>query len=127
MMSSAPPPASQDTDQRPGSTPADSRRRHDRINLRCPVQVEIKGASPRDGLVQDLSPQGMSLITARPVEPGSRCVLHFDLPLPGGARQVAWPAKAVYSSYTGPGAFRIGMLFMALSPDDLAAMRALLG
>lgn len=127
MMSSAPPPASQDTDQRPGASPTDSRRRHDRINLSCPVQVQIKGGLERQGLVQDLSLQGLSLITARPIEPGSRCLLQFELPLPGGIRQVALPAKAVYSSYTGPGAFRIGMLFMALAADDQAAVRDMLG
>ena len=127
MMSSAPPPASQDTKPRPGDIPADSRRRHDRIRLSGAVQVQIKGGLDRDGRMQDLSPQGLSLITARPVEPGSRCLLHFELPLPQGPRQVALPARAVYSSYTGPGAFRIGLLFMALAPEDQAAVRQLLG
>lgn len=127
MMSSAPPPASQDHTQSLGDTPADSRRRHDRINLSCPVLVQIKGGLERDGLVQDLSLQGLSLITARPIEPGSRCLLQFALPLSAGVRQVALPAKAVYSSYTGPGAFRIGMLFMSLAPEDQAAVRQMLG
>ena len=127
MKSSAPPPASQDIDPGPGAAPVDSRRRHDRINLSCPVRVQIKAGLEREGRVQDLSLQGLSLITARPIEPGSRCLLQFELSLPGGARQVALAAKAVYSSYTGPGAFRIGMLFMALAPEDQAAVRDMLG
>lgn len=81
----------------------------------------------REGTLQDMSLQGLSLFTTRPVEPGSRCVLHLVLPLPSGPRALALPAKSVYSSYTGPGAFRIGMLFMALLPEDQAAVRELLG
>ena len=85
-----------------------------------------QGPAEREGTVQDLSLQGLSLFTARPIEPGSRCTLRFVLPLPQGARAVALAAKAVYSSYTGPGVFRIGMLFMALGGEEQEAIRALL-
>ena len=127
MKSSAPPPASHDTDQDQVPPPASSRRRHDRLSLRCPGRLQLAGAPDREGTLQDLSLQGLSLFTARPVEPGSRCTLHLVLPLPSGPREVALPAKAVYSSYTGPAAFRIGLLFMALPPEAQAAVRELLG
>lgn len=125
MKSSAPPQASQDTVQGPQA--ATSRRRHDRLSLRCPVQIQLAAPPEREGTLQDMSPQGLSLFTARPIEPGSRCTLRLVLPLPSGPREVALAAKAVYSSYTGPGVFRIGMLFMALSPDAQTAVRELLG
>lgn len=126
MKSSAPPQASPDIVQGPEAA-SSSRRRHDRLSLRCPVLIQLASPPDREGIVQDMSPQGLSLFTARPIEPGSRCILRLVLPLPSGAREVMLPAKAVYSSYTGPGAFRIGMLFMSLPPEAQAAVRELLG
>ena len=62
----------------------------------------------------DVSLEGLSLSTESPIAPGSRCSVCFELPCRNGARPLQVDAKSIYSSYSGPGDFRIGMVFVDL-------------
>lgn len=86
-----------------------SRRQQPRNALRCPVTIAIAGGSERSGTTVDLSRDGLSISTDRPISPGSRCTLNLQ---PDGAlRSLRLEVKSVYSSYTAPGDFRIGVVF----------------
>jgi hypothetical protein len=92
-----------------------SRRVQPRHALRWPVVIQILGGSERRGVTVDLSSDGLSLSTDRPIAPGSRCTL-FLRPAPDNG-WLRLDVKSVYSSYSAPGDFRIGMAF---SPQDTA-------
>jgi hypothetical protein len=65
----------------------------------------------------DISLDGMSLVTTKPMPPGRHCTVTFEMPLADGDRMVTAPLKIVYSSYTGPEAFKIGAVFANLEAD----------
>ena len=54
------------------------------------------------------------MLSARPIAPGTRCNVVFEVPI--GAELVAVTAKAkvVYSSYSAAGEFKIGAVFIDL-------------
>ena len=70
----------------------------------------------------DLSVDGMSLVTPRPVPPGRHCTVTFAIPQQGGDRTITAPLKIVYSSYTGPEAFKVGAVFSNLDADVAEAI-----
>jgi hypothetical protein len=72
----------------------------------------------------DLSREGMSLLSPRPMPPGRHCSVSFTVPLAGGERSVTVPLKIVYSSYTGPEAFKVGAVFASLDADVAEAIRS---
>lgn len=92
-----------------------SRRLQPRNALHWPVTIQIHGGNERRGVTMDLSTDGLSLSTDRPISPGSRCTLLLRPSPDDGWLQLE--VKAVYSSYTAPGDFRIGMVFV---PQDAA-------
>lgn len=99
-----------------------SRRLQPRNALRWPVTIVIAGGTERQGVTMDLSAEGLSLSTDRPITPGSRCTLLLR-PSP----QDGWltlEVKAVYSSYTAPGDFRIGMAFLPQDAEGRDRLRA---
>jgi len=52
--------------------------------------------------------------------------LRFEASLGGAVVGVQAKAKVVYSSYLGPGQFRVGATFVTLDPASAAAIDALL-
>jgi hypothetical protein len=72
----------------------------------------------------DISLDGMCLVTPRPMPPGRHCTVTFDVPLAEGYRTVTAPLKIVYSSYTGPEAFKVGAVFANLESDVADAISA---
>lgn len=70
----------------------------------------------------DISDDGICLVTPKPVSPGRRCRLTFAVPLGTGERTVTASIKVVYSSYTGPGSFKIGAVFEALDAETAEAI-----
>ncbi len=70
----------------------------------------------------DLSLDGMSLVTPRPMPPGRHCTVTFALPQDGVDRIVTALLKIVYSSYTGPEAFKVGAVFANLDADVAEAI-----
>ena len=70
----------------------------------------------------DLSVDGMCLVTPRPMPPGRHCTVTFSIPQDGGDLNVTTPLKIVYSSYTGPEAFKVGAVFSNLDADVAEAI-----
>jgi hypothetical protein len=68
----------------------------------------------------DVGRDGMCLVSHRPVAPGTRCKITFDVPLPEAPITVTASLKVVYSSYVAAGEFKIGAVFTEL--DDAAAL-----
>jgi hypothetical protein len=99
-----------------------SRRLQPRNALRWPVTIQIAGGSERQGVTVDLSAEGLSLSTDRPITPGSRCTLLL-WPTPD-EDALRLEVKAVYSSYTAPGDFRIGMAFLPQDAEGRDRLRA---
>jgi hypothetical protein len=91
--------------------------------LRQPaVLIVSPGQVSRDVVVWDLGLDGMSVLSPKPVPPGSRCEVRFELPQGGvPAMPVKAAVKTVYSSFVGRDGFRIGLVFTQL-PDDMAAL-----
>lgn len=102
-----------------------SRRQQPRNSLRVPVSIAIAGGPERSGTTVDLSRDGLSLTTDRPITPGSRCTLR--LASDGVVDSLRVEVKSVYSSYAAPGDFRIGMVFTDPAHEAHAQLRALLG
>ncbi|HEX2542658.1 MAG TPA: PilZ domain-containing protein [Caldimonas sp.] len=72
----------------------------------------------------DISLDGMSLVTPRPMPPGRHCTVTFDIPTDAGDKTITAPLKIVYSSYTGPEAFKVGAVFGTLEADVADAINA---
>jgi hypothetical protein len=93
-----------------------NRRATPRKMLRQPVTVAY-GATTAVVRTWDLGRDGMCLLSPRPIAPGTRCKLGFELPLAGSTLDVAVAAKVVYSSYSAAGEFKIGTVFVDLDED----------
>jgi hypothetical protein len=102
--------------------PTINRRNALRMPLRVAAVVELAGGVMRDAGMLDIGPGGLSLHTARPISPGTRCMVRFELPLPSGPKAMALPARSVHSSYTGPSDFKIGMTIGPLQPEQAEAI-----
>ncbi len=100
-----------------------SRRRGARIAARYPVTVTMADGGDRTGTTLDLSTNGLSLCAAQPLAPGSRCTLRLELPCRNGPNRLRIDAKSIYSSYSGPGNFRIGMVFVGLDAETENTIR----
>jgi len=95
-----------------------NRRSSPRKAIRRPATVAI-GDVRKDVQTWDLGREGMCLIAQRPITPGTRCRIAFDLPVGNDAVAISATAKIVYSSYSAAGEFRIGAVFLDL--DDATA------
>jgi hypothetical protein len=95
-----------------------NRRASPRVAIRRPATVTI-GDVRKDVQTWDLACEGMCLIAPRPITPGTRCRIAFELPVGGALVAIDATAKIVYSSYSAAGEFRIGAVFLGL--DDAAA------
>jgi hypothetical protein len=99
-----------------------NRRSARRRVLRQPATLTLlPGNVSRSVTLWDLGLDGLSVLSPRPVPPGSRCELQFDLTAGGQSQQVNAAGKTVYSSYVGAEGFRIGLVFTRL-PDDAAVL-----
>ena len=100
-----------------------NRRAGRRRVLRQPGTLTLQPGqqAPRPVIVWDLGLDGMSVLSPRPVPPGSRCELRFDVVMGGQSTPVQAAAKTVYSSYVGTEGFRIGVVFTQLA-DEAAAL-----
>lgn len=103
-----------------------SRRTHARLAIRRPVSLAMPDGSQRAGTTVDVSQLGLSLTTDKPIAPGSKCQVRVDWTSGGMAKSVELAAKAVYSSYSGPKCFRIGLIFTEKGSDAMTQVQHLL-
>lgn len=105
-----------------------SRRATRRTGLKGAAAMLLPGNVVRDAQLFDLSSDGLSVMSARPIAPGSRCTVSFELPFadhrPG---KVSVTAKAVYSSYTGAAGFKVGLLFSGVDAATMQLLDEFLG
>ena len=94
------------------------RRNSRRAVLRQSCEVVFPGSAPRQGYTCELGLDGLSLLTSRPMAPGLRCQVRFELPAAAGPVPLTLPAKTVYSSFQGTQGFRIGVHFDRLTDED---------
>jgi hypothetical protein len=100
-----------------------NRRIHPRKVLRAQATVTVPGQPPRDGKTWDLGLDGMSLMSAKPIPPGTRCHVSFDLPVGGKPRPITAAVKVLYCSFTGDEGFKVGTSFGDLDDDSREAVK----
>jgi hypothetical protein len=100
-----------------------NRRTGRRRVLRQPGTLTLlPGRQSRAIIVWDLGLDGMSVMSPKPVPPGTRCELQFDLVMGGQATPLHAEGKTVYSSFVGADGFRVGLIFTRLPDDAMAAV-----
>jgi hypothetical protein len=102
-------------------TQAKNRRAAPRKAVREPATL-VYGDASRTVQTWDLGRDGMCLLSARPIAPGTRCTITFDLPLGSERVGISAAAKIVYSSYSAAGEFKIGAFFTDLDEDTARAL-----
>jgi hypothetical protein len=80
----------------------------------------VYGDAARVVRTWDLGRDGMCLLTPRPIAPGTRCTITFEVPIGAEHVGITAAAKVVYSSYSAAGEFKIGAVFTDL--DEGAAL-----
>lgn len=80
----------------------------------------VYGDASRVVQTWDLGRDGMCLLAPRPIAPGTRCTITFEVPLGAERVGITAAAKVVYSSYSAAGEFKIGAVFTDL--DEGAAL-----
>lgn len=102
-----------------------NRRVHPRKVLRTAATVLLPGAAtPREVRTWDLGLDGMSVVSPRPIAPGTRCTIALQLPLPASpaSQELSVPARALWCSLMGPEGFKVGLVF---APLDAATQDAI--
>ena len=98
-----------------------NRRAFARTAIRLPATV-ILGEAALAVHTLDIGPGGMSLLVPRPIAPGTRCSIAFELPLGDGTVSIAPPIKVVYSSYQSVEQFKIGAVFTEIDEATAQAL-----
>jgi hypothetical protein len=101
--------------------PVPDRRLTGRKVLRRDARM-LQGDATTKVLTWDLGTDGMCLLTPRPVQPGTRCRVVFDVPLGHESRTITVAVKVVYSSYTGSSGFKVGTVFSDLDEDAVSTI-----
>jgi hypothetical protein len=107
--------------------PGRNRRIHPRKVLRAAATVKLPGQPSREGRTWDLGLDGMSLMSSKPIPPGTKCEVSFELPLGGNGRRVTVPVKVLYCSFCGDDGFKIGTAFGELDDVSRAAVNEFAG
>jgi hypothetical protein len=97
--------------------PQSNRRVSARKVLRRPATVTLPGGIERVVRTWDVGLDGMSLLSPKPIPPGTRCTVAVELPDGDTWRAVQLPVKTVYCSLMGAEGVKVGMVFGALDPD----------
>ncbi len=70
----------------------------------------------------DLGRGGICFLSPRPITPGTRCTVTFNLPLDGKLIDITVSVKVAYSSYSAAGEFKIGAVFTDLAEEVALAI-----
>ena len=105
-----------------GAVPGSPNRRAGRRRaLRGAAVVRLAGDVPKEAIAYDLGEDGLSLVCARPISPGTMGEVSLDVPLAGETFPLTVRVRFVYSSYLGVQGFKVGAAFTHV---DEAAARA---
>jgi hypothetical protein len=105
-----------------------NRRAARRRGVRQPATLTLLPSNAsRSVTLWDLGLDGLSVLSPRPVPPGSRCELQFDLAVDGQSTPIHATGKTVYSSYVGAEGFRVGLVFTQLADDTAALIQRFIG
>ncbi|MDI1257793.1 PilZ domain-containing protein [Aquabacterium sp.] len=118
-MSRLPPLAHDQPDAADAAGTASSRRIHARLAIRRPIGLIMSDGSVRSATTVDVSQVGLSMTTDKPVAPGSKCQVRLEWQSGDALQSLELTAKSVYSSYTSPKNFRIGLVFLEAQGVDL--------
>lgn len=99
-----------------------NRRAGPRKILRSAATLVLPGGLEREVKTWDLGVDGLCILSSKPISPGSRCKVTFDVPLSGRTSTVTVPIKVVYSSFSGPEGFKVGTVFSDLDDDSAGAI-----
>jgi hypothetical protein len=99
-----------------------NRRLYARKVLRRAATVALPGGAERDVKTWDLGADGMSILSPKPIPPGTRCRLSFELPQGDKSTPVSVPGKVVYCSFSGADGFKVGISFVDMDADSVAAI-----
>ena len=108
---------------KPPSAPIANRRACRRKGLRRACELVLPGQTTRAATILDVGLDGLSLLCAKPIAPGTRCRVSFELPLAARHVAVSGLLKTIYSSLCGATGFKIGAVFTELDADSAAALR----
>ena len=100
---------------------AKNRRAAPRKAIRQPATI-VSGDTARTVQTWDLGRDGMCLLSTRPIAPGTRCTITFELPVGAERIGIVATAKIVYSSYSAAGEFKIGAFFTDLDEGTALAL-----
>ena len=103
-----------------------NRRAFARTVIRKPATV-VYGETTVAVLTFDIGEGGMCLVARRPIAPGTRGNVTFDVPLRDGPVEVSATIKVVYSSYLAAEQFKIGAVFTDLGDDAALALARFTG
>jgi hypothetical protein len=95
-----------------------------RVGLRHPCKlIMLRDRSTRTCELHDLSIDGLSFTSIRPVAPGTRLQVEFDLTLDEQPCTVRVVGRSSYSSFQGSEGFRIGVRFLEVDEASRQAIR----
>jgi hypothetical protein len=83
----------------------------------------VQGDAETQVRTWDLGTDGLCLLTPKPIAPGSRIEVSFEVPLQGEPHAVTVTVKVVFSSYSGPEGFKIGTVFTHLNDEAAGIIR----
>jgi len=64
----------------------------------------------------------MSIMSPKPIAPGTRCEVSFELPVGGKVCPVTAAVKVLYCSFSGPDGFKVGTAFGDLDDESRDAV-----
>jgi hypothetical protein len=100
-----------------------NRRAGPRKILRRAATLVLPGGLEREVRTWDLGVDGLCILSSKPISPGSRCQVTFDVPLSEDrSSTVTVPVKVVYSSFSGAEGFKVGTVFSGLDDDSADAI-----
>jgi CheY-like chemotaxis protein len=94
------------------------RRRCLRVPVQLPVELRVETGLDVEGILLDLSEDGMEVLSSQPLCPSSSLNVRFGLP--DGSGQIAAGAEIAWASPNG----QTGVRFVGLGEDPRAALRA---
>ena len=90
------------------------RRRSFRVPVQVPIQLQVENGTPLEGILLDLSEDGMDVLAAQPLCPGAKISAQFNLP--DGTTEIQGSGEIAWASPNG----QAGVRFIDL-PENVRA------